>query len=217
MSETQSAKIARSLLQIQAVKISPENPFTWASGLKSPLYCDNRLTLSYPEIRNLICDGFVNLIREIFPQTGGISGVATAGIPHGMLVADRLNLPFLYVRSKPKEHGLGNQIEGKLDPTVSYLMVEDLISTGKSSLEAVKAMKNAGGNVSGLVSVFSYGLPEASGAFERAGIPWKSLVSYGDMLAEALKSNYISQKHLGSLQEWRKNPKAWSEENKGKG
>ena len=212
MSETQSTKIARSLLQIQAVKISPEKPFTWASGLKSPLYCDNRLTLSYPEIRNQICEGFVALIRSKFPKTGGISGVATAGIPHGMLVADRLSLPFLYVRSKPKEHGLGNQIEGKLDTKTSYLMVEDLVSTGKSSLEAVEAMKNAGGLVSGLVSVFSYGFPDAGAAFSTAGIPWESLVTYDDMLAEALQSNYISQKDLESLQEWRKNPKAWSEE-----
>lgn len=202
-------KIAEFLLKIKAVRLSPSDPFTWASGMKSPIYCDNRLSLSYPEVRETICASFCDLIREKMPTASAVAGVATAGIPHGMLVADRLGLPFIYVRSSPKGHGLGNQIEGRLDPEMPYAVIEDLVSTGGSSLKAVEAIREAGGQAAGLVSVFSYGFDAAAEAFQNAGLPAWSLTNLEELLRVAAEKAYIQTADLETIRSWRKDPKNW--------
>lgn len=204
-------KIAEYLLKIKVVRLQPESPFTWASGLKSPVYCDNRLSLSFPEVRNLVRDCLLEAIQERFPQATGVAGVATAGIPQGALVADHLGLPFIYIRSKSKGHGLNNQIEGQIDPEIGYIVIEDLVSTGGSSLKAVEALQAAGGNVVGVMSVFSYGFPVAEAAFAGAGIPLYSLLDMDVLLKKAVEIEYIKPEELEVIRTWREDPRKWSE------
>ncbi|ASZ13979.1 orotate phosphoribosyltransferase [Chitinophaga pendula] len=209
MSNISEKQVAERLLQVQAIKLSPAQPFTWASGWKSPIYCDNRKLLSYPYVRDYIKSELCNVVFETFPDAAVIAGVATAGIPHGALVADQLKLPFIYVRSKPKEHGMGNQIEGVLQPGQPVVVVEDLISTGKSSLEAVNAIRAAGGNVIGLVSIFNYGFDIAVKAFEDAGVPFHSLSNYNALIALAAEKGTVSGEEIETLQSWRTAPDQW--------
>ncbi|WP_288020517.1 orotate phosphoribosyltransferase [Tenuifilum sp.] len=201
--------IADKLLQINAIKLNPANPFTWASGWKSPIYCDNRKTLSYPDVRNVICDGFVSIIKEKYPQAEVIAGVATGAIAHGMLVADRLNLPFIYVRSAPKSHGLTNQIEGHFTPGQKVVVVEDLISTGMSSLAAVEALRNAGCNVLGLLAIFTYQFDKAKNAFADANVDYETLSNYSLLIDTALKKGVIGTQDIELLKSWRTNPEEW--------
>jgi orotate phosphoribosyltransferase len=209
MSKVSEKQVAEKLLQVQAVKLSPAQPFTWASGWKSPIYCDNRKILSFPYVRDYIKSELCNLVFETFPDAAVIAGVATAGIPHGALVADQLKLPFIYVRSKPKEHGMGNQIEGVLQPGQPVVVIEDLISTGKSSLEAVQAIRAAGGVVVGMVSIFNYGFDIAVKAFEAAAVPFYSLSNYGAMIALAEEKGIVSADEIATLQAWRSAPDQW--------
>jgi orotate phosphoribosyltransferase len=202
--------MAEFLLEIKAVILNATEPFTWASGIKSPIYCDNRKTLSHPKVRNFIKTSFSDLIDDEFGDTDVIAGVATAGIPHGALVADVLNLPFVYVRDKPKGHGLENQIEGKLEPGQRVFVIEDLISTGGSSLKAVEALRSAGAEVVGLGAIFTYGFPQAQEAFEKANCKAVTLTSYDTLLDIALRNNYIKQEELDTLKAWKENPQAWN-------
>ena len=201
---------AENLLEIGAIKLSPEAPYTWASGWKSPIYCDNRLTLSYPKIRKQITNGLYTLVCNFFPGTTAIAGVATAGIPQGAWLADKMNLPFIYVRSKPKEHGMGNQIEGYLAPGSKILVVEDLVSTGKSSLEAVEAIRKAGAEVTGMVSIFTYGFDIAKQNFEKAEVRLASLTDYATLLEVSLEKKQITKAQLKTLEQWRQNPDTWN-------
>lgn len=203
-------KIAEALLRIKAVRLNPANPFQWASGWLSPIYCDNRQTLSYPEIRSLVRDAFVAEVGASFPDADGVAGVATAGIPHGALLADALDLPFIYVRSKAKGHGLNNQIEGVLDPAKSYVVIEDLVSTGGSSLKAVDAIRAAGGKVTGLISVFNYGFPQAAQAFAEAKVEAKSLTGLEELLQKATENNYIQAAEMETILRWKNAPQDWS-------
>ena len=203
-----ASEVAKRLLQINAIKLSPQNPFTWASGIKSPIYCDNRIVLSYPGIRRFIIESFAQK-AEAFKPFDTIAGVATAGIAHGALLAEQLALPFIYVRSQPKGHGRQNQIEGELRPGAHALVIEDLISTGGSCLKAVEALREAGCEVSGVLAIFTYGFDEATAAFKTAGCPFDTLSSYPVLLEEALRENYIGPAELQTLQEWRKNPGGW--------
>ncbi|RPD41614.1 orotate phosphoribosyltransferase [Chitinophaga barathri] len=209
MNNVSEKQVAEKLLQIQAVKLSPAQPFTWASGWKSPIYCDNRTVLSYPYVRDFIKSELCNLVFETFPDAAVIAGVATAGIPHGAMVADQLKLPFIYVRSKPKEHGMGNRIEGVLQPGQPVVVVEDLISTGKSSLEAVQAIREAGGEVIGMVSIFNYGFDIAVKAFEAAGVPFKSLSNYSALIELAVEKGQVSADEQDTLNAWRSAPDVW--------
>lgn len=209
MNTVSEKQVAERLLQVQAVKLSPAEPFTWASGWKSPIYCDNRKVLSFPYVRDYIKSELSNIVYETFPEAAVIAGVATAGIPHGALVADQLKLPFIYVRSKPKEHGMGNQIEGVLQPGQSVVVIEDLISTGKSSLEAVQAIRAAGGEVIGLVSIFNYGFDVAVKAFAAAGVPFYSLSNYSAMIALAVEKGLVTAGEEAALQAWRSAPDQW--------
>lgn len=203
--------VAEKLLEIEAVRLSPDKPFTWASGWKSPIYCDNRKTLAYPTIRKLLRTYFVELIQEKFPNVQAIAGVATAGIPVGMMVAEALNLPFAYVRSKPKDHGLGNQIEGIVKERQRVVVVEDLVSTGKSSLHAVEALREAGAEVLGLCAIFTYGFREAEDAFKMAKCPYWTLSDF-EQLRRAVRINkQITQEESEMLKEWRKNPAQWGQ------
>jgi orotate phosphoribosyltransferase len=206
----QVTKIAEFLLTIQAVRLQPDNPFTWASGWKSPVYCDNRLTLSYPHIRNLIRDTLVQLVREKFPEADGVAGVATAGIPQGALVADHLGLPFIYIRSAPKAHGMTNQVEGRVEAGRKYVVVEDLISTGGSSIKAVEALRAEGGNVAGVVAVFNYGFPQAEKAFKEANCSCESLVYLEQLLQKAREIQYIQPAEMEVISDWRKDPVQWT-------
>ncbi|QKG79204.1 orotate phosphoribosyltransferase [Tenuifilum thalassicum] len=201
--------IADKLLQINAIKLNPANPFTWASGWKSPIYCDNRKTLSYPDVRNVICDGFVSLIKEKYPQAEVIAGVATGAIAHGMLVADRLDLPFIYVRSVPKSHGLTNQIEGHFTPGQKVVVIEDLISTGMSSLAAVEALRNAGCDVLGLLAIFTYQFDKAKNAFADANVDYETLSNYSLLIDAALSKGVIGSQDIELLKSWRTNPEEW--------
>ncbi|MTB52274.1 orotate phosphoribosyltransferase [Lewinella sp. W8] len=203
-------QIARRLLEVGAVKLQPETPFTWASGLRSPIYCDNRVLLSYPEIRGEVVTAFEQLAGGI-EGIDGVAGVATAGIPHGALLADRLGLPFIYIRSKAKEHGRQNQIEGRLEAGKRYLVIEDLISTGGSSLRAIDALREAGGSVAAAFAIFSYEFPAAQRAFTQADVQLQTLSGYTQLLEEAVAQDYISSAAASTLQEWRKDPRAWSE------
>ncbi|MGX5820548.1 orotate phosphoribosyltransferase [Chitinophaga lutea] len=209
MNNISEKQVAEKLLQIQAVKLSPAQPFTWASGWKSPIYCDNRKVLSFPYVRDFIKSELSNLVFESFPDAAVIAGVATAGIPHGALVADQLKLPFIYVRSKPKEHGMGNRIEGVLQPGQQVVIVEDLISTGKSSLEAVQAVREAGGEVIGMVSIFNYGFDVAVKAFEAAKVPFKSLSNYNALIELAVDKGTVMPAEQETLQAWRQAPDVW--------
>jgi len=201
--------VAEKLLQINAVKLNPQNPFTWASGWKSPIYCDNRKILSYPHVRDFIKSEMTNAVFSEFPDAQVIAGVATAGIPHGALIADLLSLPFIYVRSKPKEHGMGNQIEGVLEAGQKVVVIEDLISTGKSSMEAVIAIQAAGGEVIGLTSVFTYGFQLAEKVFSDAGIKTLSLSNYNSLIEVAVLKNIITENDVDLLKQWRENPSEW--------
>lgn len=209
MNNISEKQVAEKLLQIQAVKLSPAQPFTWASGWKSPIYCDNRKVLSYPYVRDFIKSELSNLVFETWPEAAVIAGVATAGIPHGAMVADQLKLPFIYVRSKPKEHGMGNQIEGVLQPGQPVVVVEDLISTGKSSLEAVQAIRAAGGEVIGMVSIFNYGFEVAVKAFEAANVPFRSLSNYNALIELAVEKGQVGADEQATLQAWRTAPDVW--------
>lgn len=199
-------QIAEQLLTIEAVFLSPNDPFTWSSGIKSPIYCDNRLTLSYPEVRKNIAEGLSALIREHYPQAEMIAGTATAGIPHAAWVSDLLNLPMSYVRSKPKGHGKGNQIEGKVREGQKVVVVEDLISTGGSVITAVKALREAGCEVVGAVSIFTYELQKGTEMLEEEGIHSVSLTDYSSLIETALKKGSIQQEDLAKLKKWRENP-----------
>ena len=202
-------EVARKLLQINAIKLSPQKPFTWASGLRSPIYCDNRTILSFPSIRSFIIEAFREESRA-FQPFDQVAGVATAGIAHGALLADRLDLPFLYVRSKPKAHGRQNLIEGVLRGEKA-LVIEDLISTGGSSIAAVKALREAGCEVAGVLAVFSYGFEKATAVFKAADCAFRTLSNYDVLLREAVAIGYISSADEHTLQEWRLDPQAWSE------
>ena len=204
-----ASKIAQYLLEIQAVKLRPDEPFTWASGWKSPIYCDNRLSLSYPEIRTYIKKQFSGRILKEFPGTQAVVGVATAGIAPGALVADELGLPFAYIRPEPKSHGRQNQLEGDLRPGTKAVVLEDLVSTGKSSLKAVEALRKEGIEVVGMASIFSYGFPDAVRNFDAHQCPWFSLSSYEALITRALEMGYISASQLENLKIWRENPSAW--------
>ncbi len=200
---------AEFLLQIKAVKLSPENPFTWASGLKSPIYCDNRKTLSYPRVRTFIRQEFVKIIQEEFVSVDVIAGVATGGIAHGALVAQELDLPFVYVRTTQKSHGLENRIEGVLEPDSNVVVVEDLVSTGKSSLNAVKTLRDAGSNVKGMVAIFSYNLNIAEENFTKERCKLITLADYNTLITKAKEHNYVMDEDMMSLLKWRKNPEEW--------
>ncbi len=207
---TNEKAVAARLLQVEAIKLSPNKPYTWASGWKSPIYCDNRRVLSFPYDRDFIKSELCSVIFEKFPEATAIAGVATAGIAWGAMAADQLKLPFLYVRPKPKEHGLGNQIEGAVEKGQKILIIEDLISTGKSSLQVCDVLKEAGVEIIGMVSIFNYGFSQAADAFESAGIKLISLTNYGVLIDLALQNNMVNQKELEMLLSWRENPSEWT-------
>lgn len=202
-------EFASKLLKVKAIKLQPESPFTWASGWKSPFYCDNRKTLSYPELRNYVKLELVHAVLENFPEAEAVAGVATGAIAQGALVADELNLPFVYVRSKPKDHGLENLIEGELKPGMKVVVVEDLISTGGSSLKAVEAIRKNLCEVVGMVASYTYGFDIAKKAFEDAGVKLVTLTDYEHVVAEAMETGYIKPEHVELLHEWRKDPANW--------
>ncbi len=203
---------ARFLLQIKAIKLNNENPFTWASGRKSPIYCDNRVTLSYPEIRTYLRQQFVSIINERFAEADVIAGVATGGIALGVLVAQDLGKPFIYIRPEEKKHGLTNKIEGVVKEGQSVLVIEDLISTGKSSLLAVDALREAGCIVKGMAAIFTYGLDIAEKAFEDKEVPLYTITDYDTLIETAKEETYIKEEEIASLSKWRMNPEKWSEE-----
>jgi orotate phosphoribosyltransferase len=207
--EETAAPIAEMLLRIQAIKLNTSRPFTWSSGWKSPIYCDNRLSLSFPDVRHAIKVGLANVIRENFPAAESIAGVATAGIAHGALVADELDLPFLYVRPTQKGHGMENLIEGKVVKSQKVVVIEDLVSTGGSSLKAVDALRAAGFKVLGMASVFTYGFDLAARNFDAADVSLVSLSDYGHLLAQAVREKYITEPELVSLKAWRVDPSQW--------
>jgi len=209
-SQERALKVAEFLLQIKAVELKPEHPFTWASGLKSPIYCDNRKTLSFPEIRNFIREAFISTINENFGKPDVIAGVATGGIAIGALIAQALDLPFIYVRSEAKKHGLGNQVEGVLLPGQKVVVIEDLISTGSSSLNAVQALREQDANIIGMVAIFTYGFDKATANFAKHECELKTLSEYDALLTQAVNSGYISAEQKEKLQDWKKNPEAWS-------
>lgn len=209
--EDTAAKVATSMLQIKAIKLNNNQPFTWASGLRSPIYCDNRKSLSYPKIRTYIRQELAKAIADYFGDVEVIAGVATAGIPQGVLIAQELGLPFVYVRSAKKEHGMTNQIEGVINEGQSVVVIEDLVSTGKSSLNAVHALRDANLNVKGMAAIFSYDLPIADKNFKEANCKLVTLSDYNSLIKEAVANNYISEKDKKSLLEWRKDPQAWSD------
>ncbi len=202
-------EVTKRLVQINTIKIQPSNPFTWASGWKAPIYCDNRKLLSYPDARTFVRDEFVKIVREKYPHAEVIAGVATGAIAIGMLVAQELGLPFIYVRAKPKGHGLENLIEGDLKPADKVVVIEDLISTGISSLKASEAISNFGGEVLGMLAIFTYNFPVAQENFENAGIELTTLSRYKTLLEVALQSGEIKESDLDSLDKWRKNPSEW--------
>ena len=205
-----SRKIAAMLLEIGAIKLSIEKPFVWSSGWNSPIYCDNRLSLSFPTIRSYIKNLLCDQIKRHYPDTEAIAGVATAGIPQGALVAEQLGLPFLYVRSKPKGHGMENMIEGKITKNQQVVLIEDLVSTGGSSLKAAQALKNAEFNVLGMVAIFTYGFDIASQNFGEANVPLVCLSDYNTLIEEALSQQLISKQQVELLRHWRENPATWT-------
>ena len=206
---TAAEAIAKKLLQINAVKLNTDQPFTWASGWKSPIYCDNRRALGYPYVRDFIKSELCAVIFEQFAGADAIAGVATAGISWGAMAADQLKLPFMYVRPKPKEHGMGNQIEGLYEKGQRVVVVEDLISTGKSSLQVCEVLRNEGMIIEGMVSIFNYGFAQATAAFENAEIKLHSLSNYETLIKNAQKQGALSESQLNSLLNWRENPSEW--------
>lgn len=204
-----AALVAEKLLKIEAIKLNYKNPFTWSSGWKSPIYCDNRLSLSYPDIRSYIKEALAQVIQNKFADADYIAGVATAGIAQGALVADLLNLPYVYVRPKPKEHGMGNQIEGRIEKGKKVVLVEDLISTGGSSLKAAKALQEAGAKVVGMVAIFTYGFDVAENNFKEAGIPLVCLSDFRALLDAAVQMKYLSEDQLIHVKSWRLDPANW--------
>ncbi len=204
-----AGQVAQKLLDIKAIRLQPQTPFTWASGWKSPIYCDNRLSLSFPDVRTFIKNQLVEVVRKNFPEVEAIAGVATAGIPQGALIADALDLPFIYVRSKAKGHGMENMIEGKVTSGQKVVVIEDLVSTGGSSLKAIEALKNTGFEVLGMAAIFTYGFELARKNFENAGVKLICLSDYEAMLPQAIQANYANDEDLNSLAEWRKSPETW--------
>lgn len=205
-----SAKqIAGSLLQIKAIKLNPTNHFTWASGWYSPIYCDNRKILSYPAVRKQVYEAFADLIAEKYPEAEVLAGVATGAIAHGVLVAEKMGKPFIYVRSAPKSHGLTNQVEGEVKPGSKVVVIEDLVSTGGSSLSAVEALKKAGCDVLGMVAIFTYGFPTAEENFAKAGVKLDTLSNYNTMIEMAIEQGYVHPDELETLKEWRRDPASW--------
>lgn len=207
---TQESIFAAKLLNVKAIKLQPANPFTWASGWKSPFYCDNRKTLSFPDLRTFVKVELTRTILENFPEAEAVAGVATGAIAQGALVADALGLPFAYVRSKAKDHGMANLIEGELQPGTKVVVVEDLISTGGSSLKAVEALRAAGYEVVGMVASYTYGFPVAEQAFADADVKLITLTNYEAVVAEALRTGYIADDQVPMLHEWRKDPAHWN-------
>ncbi|MGT2910914.1 orotate phosphoribosyltransferase [Streptococcus cameli] len=208
---TLGTQIASHLLDIKAVYLKPEEPFTWASGIKSPIYTDNRITLSFPDTRTLIEDGFVETIKEAYPDVEVIAGTATAGIPHGAIIADRMNLPFAYIRNKPKDHGAGNQIEGRVVKGQKMVVIEDLISTGGSVLDAVEAAKREGADVLGVAAIFTYELPKATENFEKAGVDLVTLSTYSELIKVAKVQGYINADGLQLLKKFKENQETWQD------
>lgn len=206
---TNEKAVAEKLLQVQAIKLSPEQPFTWASGWKSPIYCDNRKVLSFPYVRDFIKSELCSVIFEQYPEATVLAGVATAGIPWGAMAADQLKLPFIYVRPKPKEHGLGNQIEGALEPGQRVLVIEDLISTSKSSLQVVDVLKAAGAEIVGMISIFNYGFDAATTACANAGVKTSSLTNYPTMIELAIEKGLVTADTKETLLNWSKDPANW--------
>ncbi|MDT2820388.1 orotate phosphoribosyltransferase [Enterococcus devriesei] len=202
-------QIAKDLLSIEAVSLSPDEPFTWASGLKSPIYCDNRVTMSYPAVRRAIAKGLADKIKQDFPNVEVIAGTATAGIPHAAWVAELLDLPMVYIRSKPKDHGQGNQIEGRIKEGQKMVVIEDLISTGGSVLEAAQAAAKEGADVLGVAAIFTYEIAKGKHNFETANIPLVTLTNYSTLIESALTENYINQEQLELLKKWRQDPENW--------
>lgn len=205
---TIETEVAQDLLDIKAVSLKPNDPFTWASGIKSPIYCDNRLTISYPAVRNHIRQGLVQIVRDHFPEAEVIAGTATAGIPHAAWLAEELNLPMIYVRSKPKDHGQGRQIEGVLKDGQKVVVVDDLLSTGGSVLKAVHAVENEGGEVSGVAAIFSYQLPELADNFGQ--LPFYTVTNYSTLIQNARNQNLINENEMESLAKWREDPESWA-------
>ena len=206
-------EIAKALVDIEAIKINPSKPFTWASGWSSPIYCDNRLSLSYPETRSLVKESLTKMIREKFPQAEVIAGVATAGIPQGAMVADALGLPFIYVRSKSKSHGLENKIEGKITKGARVVLIEDLISTGGSSLQAADAIRAAGMEVLGMAAIFTYGFGISEENFEKHNVELWHLSDYNTLINLMIENGTIAHEHQATLESWRSNPTQWEQEN----
>ena len=207
--DTLKKTFASKLLDIKAIKLQPNDPFTWASGWKSPFYCDNRKTLSFPELRNFVKLQLVHAVMQHFPEAGAVAGVATGAIAQGALVADELNMPFVYVRSKAKDHGMGNLIEGELPAGSKVVVIEDLISTGGSSLKAVEALRQAGYEVVGMVASYTYGFPIAEQAFREAGVRLVTLTDYEHVVAQARETGYIKEEDVEVLHAWRKDPAIW--------
>lgn len=203
--------IAQALLNIEAVALRPNEPFTWTSGIKSPIYCDNRLTMTYPEIREQVADGFVTMIKELYPNVEVIAGTSTAGIPHAAWVAQKLNLPMVYIRDKAKGHGKQNQIEGRLQPGQQVVVIEDLISTGGSSLKAALAVREAGAEPLAVLAIFTYQFQTAVDAFAEAGVPLHTISNYSALIEQALASGKIADADVASLQAWRENPQAYGQ------
>lgn len=206
-----SKAIAADLLEIKAVSLSPSQPFTWASGIKSPIYTDNRVTLAYPEVRNQIEGAFAELIKAEFPEVEVIAGTATAGIPHGAIISDYLKLPFAYIRSKPKDHGAGNQVEGRVAKGQKMVVVEDLISTGGSVLEAVAAAEREGADVLGVVAIFTYELEKASRKFAEAGVKLATLTTYSELIEIAKETGYVTKEELELLKKFKENQETWQD------
>jgi orotate phosphoribosyltransferase len=212
MNKEKQIEVARCLLDIKAVKLSPANPFTWASGRLSPIYCDNRLTLSYPKVRTLIKEQLVCLVKEICPDVDVIAGVATGGIAQGALVAQELDKPYVYVRSEAKSHGMKNRIEGMVKPGQTVMVIEDLISTGKSSLLAVEALREAGCKVVGMAAIFTYELDVAKENFAKEDVHLETITNYTTLIDTAIKADYVTKEDFATLQQWRQNPEKWSED-----
>ncbi|WP_429967185.1 orotate phosphoribosyltransferase [Enterococcus sp. AZ173] len=208
----QSNQIAKDLLDIEAIFLRPNEPFTWASGIKSPIYCDNRITMSYPNVRRAIAKGLAAVIKTTYPEAEVIAGTATAGIPHAAWVAELLDLPMVYIRSKAKEHGKGNQIEGRIQPNQKMVVIEDLLSTGGSVLEACEAAKREGAYVLGVAAIFTYELPQVQENFDQAGLSYVTLTNYTALIESALETGAIQESDVALLQEWRKDPAAWLSE-----
>ena len=208
----QSNQIAKDLLDIEAIFLRPNEPFTWASGIKSPIYCDNRITMSYPHVRRAIAKGLAAVIKTTYPEAEVIAGTATAGIPHAAWVAELLDLPMVYIRSKAKEHGKGNQIEGRIQPNQKMVVIEDLLSTGGSVLEACEAAKREGADVLGVAAIFTYELPQVQENFNQAGLSYVTLTNYTALIESALETGAIQESDVALLQEWRKDPAAWLSE-----